>query len=317
MPAVRNHLQKDISLAKSCIFACEAAVELLQSRVGTLREHLPAARSQDVEGIHDMRVASRRLRAFLKEHRKLFDAKIGKRFGRRARTVTRALGPSRELDVTIGLLLEVAAAFESPAREAAEHILMRLRVRRQESVLGIREGIRAVEAPAFDENLVALCVSLREPATCYLDTAKDGLKRAHKQLLSAYDAWKESRAEEDLHQVRICFKKLRYTCELYEPLYGSEMKDRLKALKGAQEALGDWNDVRVLRDYVQELSEGAPEEAAAGVPALCQVLESKAEALLSAFGDDAHAFFAPERVEEIRAYFGAPSHPCCEGAVRT
>jgi len=42
---------------------------------------------------------------------------------------------------------------------------------------------------------------------------------------------------EILHRIRVHFKKLRYTCEMYEPLYGTRMTAFLPELKAAQEAL--------------------------------------------------------------------------------
>src|SRR6202000_2205737 len=53
-----------------------------------------------------------------------------------------------------------------------------------------------------------------------------------------------SKAEGDLHRLRIALKKLRYTAEFFAPLYPrKDVKKYLKRLKGLQNQLGDLNDI--------------------------------------------------------------------------
>jgi CHAD domain-containing protein len=46
----------------------------------------------------------------------------------------------------------------------------------------------------------------------------------------------------DLHRLRLASKRLRYTLELFRPLYPAALEERLDALKKLQDFLGDVND---------------------------------------------------------------------------
>jgi CHAD domain-containing protein len=55
---------------------------------------------------------------------------------------------------------------------------------------------------------------------------------------------------EELHEMRIVAKKLRYTMETFAPLYGERLKKSLQSVKLAQELLGDIHDCDVWLDYL-------------------------------------------------------------------
>ncbi len=81
---------------------------LLQRLAGALRRHLPAAIAGDNTGVHQARVASRRLREAVPVlSTGLKGSKAGKAT-RKIRRLTRALGTVRELDVTLLLLDELS-----------------------------------------------------------------------------------------------------------------------------------------------------------------------------------------------------------------
>jgi CHAD domain-containing protein len=47
---------------------------------------------------------------------------------------------------------------------------------------------------------------------------------------------------EQLHQFRLVAKRFRYSLELFQPMFGEEMKQGAKALRGLQDKLGAMND---------------------------------------------------------------------------
>ena len=93
-------------MARDCTLYEEAAVALIKTHVRALRRELGPARKHDPDGIHDMRVASRRLRVTLTEHTKVLAKAQTNKFGKRVRRITRALGKPRELDVTLAPLFD-------------------------------------------------------------------------------------------------------------------------------------------------------------------------------------------------------------------
>lgn len=53
------------------------------------------------------------------------------------------------------------------------------------------------------------------------------------------------RTADELHQFRLATKRLRYTLELFRPLYGPGLKVRIELLREIQDVLGTANDYRV------------------------------------------------------------------------
>ena len=110
------------------------SVALLRQRLVSMLRAMPAAQAGDEVSVHQARVASRRLREALPVlGAGAADAGAVDRAGRRVRRITRALGPVRELDVTLLLLAELEGKGTAPARGIA-------RVR-------AAVGRRAAEAP--------------------------------------------------------------------------------------------------------------------------------------------------------------------------
>jgi CHAD domain-containing protein len=59
----------------------------------------------------------------------------------------------------------------------------------------------------------------------------------------------------ELHAMRIAAKRLRYTLEIFAPLYEDELKEPLKAVREAQELLGDIHDCDVWAQYLPQFIE--------------------------------------------------------------
>ena len=80
---------------------------------------MPAAQAGDEISVHQARVASRRLREALPVLGARADEQALDRAEKRVRRITRALGPVRELDVTLLLLAELEGKGAAPKRAIA------------------------------------------------------------------------------------------------------------------------------------------------------------------------------------------------------
>jgi CHAD domain-containing protein len=296
----------------------DEARALIKKRVRVLRSHVAAARTGDVEGIHDLRVASRRLRAALGENGDLIGRAVRGPFRSDVSNVTRLLGKARELDVSIGLLKDLSEGSDNLPEPAVGFVLRHLTALRESETAAVAEGADSVESPDFNAALVSVLEHIEPSPQCYLKAARKRLRKRYGRLVAAHHQWTRDPCEEALHQIRIGFKKFRYGCELYSGLYGAPMKGLLKQLKAAQESLGDWNDHRVLRNYIQILSAaeaGSPGHGnvpAEGLSELCAVVDAKAAALLKAFSDSSGRFFSAAKVAEIEALLKKTKRACCK-----
>src|SRR5690606_5306825 len=106
-----------------------------------------ARRARGVEAVHDLRVASRRLRGFGVTFEAWLPAKTRRRLEKRLKRGTRGAGPLRDLDVQLELLKarRVAASVELE-QAALEHLLEQLEARRERC---LRRAERRLDAVAL------------------------------------------------------------------------------------------------------------------------------------------------------------------------
>ena len=221
---------------------------LLIRRARALHRYLPAAIAGDDAGVHQARVASRRLREAVPvlaggiKH-------VGKA-RRKIRRLTRALGIVRELDVSLHLLDELAASDElsRPALQDVRLHVMEERDKKREEMLS---RLADVNADKLERRLKSVtdAVELDDSETWRQALGARLVKRA-KWLGDAIDDAGHLYAPERLHQVRIAAKKLRYGLELAADSGVSAALPLVRALKRSQEMLGRLNDLQVLQTHV-------------------------------------------------------------------
>jgi CHAD domain-containing protein len=106
----------------------QAAAQAVEARTADLFEHCEGVLDlEDVGRLHDMRVASRRLRSSLEVFGPCFPRKRCKRTLRRVKKIADALGERRDRDVSIALLADFLAAAPAADRGRLEILIARLR----------------------------------------------------------------------------------------------------------------------------------------------------------------------------------------------
>ena len=221
------------------------AVEIvLRQRLEHLIAALPGARAGQVAAVHRSRVATRRLRAVLP----LLDTRMGRKLSRTIRRLTRALGPVRELDVTLGIVESLEAQRELPRAAAAAL---------RQAILEERRGLHAALVDEIDRADLRklrkkIGAALQANPSRAVDTATriaDAIARAGRRadrLRTAIDSAAGLYLPDRLHEVRISVKKLRYSMEVLRELRRSRAAARLAALKRVQDLLGRMHDLEVL-----------------------------------------------------------------------
>jgi len=102
----------------------------------------PVRKAEDIEAVHDMRVASRRLRAALAVFEPAFACPAYAALVREVRTITRALGAARDLDVMIQTLERLDLTIPKRQRAGLEAFIEEQRARREDAQ---RDVIRALD----------------------------------------------------------------------------------------------------------------------------------------------------------------------------
>jgi CHAD domain-containing protein len=228
-----------------------ALLVLLRQRLETLIDAMPAAQAGDVRSVHQARVATRRLREALPVLRKSLNADAIDRARQRVRRMTRALGPVRELDVSLLHLDEFANRGVASGRGIArvrEAMTDRRLARRREMLSEITPGkverLRRVLSHVGSGPVVA-----GRPGA--IRDAEHRVERRAKHLASAIDDAGSLYMAERLHLVRIAAKKLRYAMEIERELKRSRITSRIRPLKSLQEVLGHMHDLHVLSEQVR------------------------------------------------------------------
>ncbi len=88
---------------------------------------------EQVEHVHDMRVATRRLRAALEIFEPCFPAKRHRKALKRVKKLADALGERRDADVEIGLLEELSGGAAEADLPALRRLIEERRIRQREA----------------------------------------------------------------------------------------------------------------------------------------------------------------------------------------
>lgn len=221
----------------------QIALECLEHIQGN---HDGSLHSDDPEFIHQMRVASRRLRAAMRLFAPRLPAAFSEALLPPLRGLTTHLGQARDLDV---LLLEIVApvvqALPGEPRLAA---LSGAVTNQQYSARN--NALRYLESPDFGRLLLLFIAQLHLPPFTG-DDAKEPLsefatarlRRLRKKMLALASA---SRIDDplSLHRLRIGIKRLRYALEFFAPLAPGQAQTRLlRHLSELQDEFGQLNDL--------------------------------------------------------------------------
>jgi len=229
--------------------------EIVQKRLHRLTEVRNFESAADpVEALHDLRVASRRLRAFVDVFEPLVDPEFGKRARKHLRHITRAVRLARDWDVQMGMVRQRIARTESEVEHIAlEDLLAMIAKRRQRELKAARRRLRKLD---MGEVNLSLCALLGMTMSA-LPRASDGGSRYLWQLVKPFALPHapsvEKRQADDpraLHDFRIQMKKLRYALELIEPALGGSFKRLYAPVEDLQDLLGKHQDLVVLEKLV-------------------------------------------------------------------
>ena len=255
---------------------------------------MPAAVAGDDRGVHQARVASRRLREAVPVLASGLKHSKSKKAGRKIRRLTRALGSVRELDVTVHLIDELAASddLSRPALQDVRLHVMEERDRLRETMLA---DLGDVNADKLNRRLasVAEAIAADRSGGWRQALASRLLKRA-RRLTEAIETAGQLYVPEHLHQVRIAAKKLRYGLELAADAGVAGAAGLVRTVKRTQTTLGRLHDLQVLQAHVAAV-QAAPHARAAsheGLGAIagrieeqCRLLHGKYVASVPALHD--------------------------------
>jgi CHAD domain-containing protein len=232
----------------------------IAASVTRLVVHDPVVRlDTDPEGVHQARVATRRLRSDLRTFRSLVDSEATARLRQELRWIAGLLGFVRDGDVLLERMRRRTAELAEGHGRGAAEVLATLETHRDVAharlltALRDRRYLDLLDRLIGEANAPSLLPEAGRPAEAVVPELVRGpwqsLEKAARRL-----GKKPSDAE--LHGLRIRTKRVRYAAEAASPLFGAEAAALAKAAADLQTVLGDLNDAVVARQWLRDWAKG-------------------------------------------------------------
>lgn len=219
----------------------------------------------DIEQLHDMRVATRRMRAAMRIFEPFYDEDTIKPIVRGLRRTGRALGQVRDLDVLLNRLRNYTKKLPADERAGLDGLYAAWEMQREaarRAMLAHLDSNRYGEFKktfgAFTEtsDLGALTAKRKEPVRILACHVVPSTVWQTYETIRSYEWVMERAPIEVLHQLRIEVKGLRYLLEFFREVLGPEAEAAIATLTTVQDTLGDLHDADValhlLSDYLHD-----------------------------------------------------------------
>lgn len=234
----------------------------LRARVAQLRLQDPRVRADVHDAVHQMRVATRRLRSIMATFRPLLDRSATEPLRDELRWLAGALGEARDAEVLRRRLAELVA--QQPAElmmgPIAERIDDELRLRYRAAHEAALEAMRSQRYLTLMDDLDQLAADPPWSASARgtgVAVLRGRVRREHRRMRRSVDeagaAGEATRRDELLHEARKAAKRARYAAEVLAPVHGRPARRSAKAAARIQSVLGDQHDTVVARALLREL----------------------------------------------------------------
>lgn len=209
---------------------------------------------KDAEGVHAMRVCSRRLRGAMSDFRPYVRVGLPRV---KLRSIADALGAVRDQDVALVALNEFSAQAEGEAADGIKAIAAESKKRRKEARAKLKMAIRPAVIDEFrrefqdglKELVIASPKRSRSPAGTLALTFRDvGRQIIVERIKEVRDASNDLYFPfhiKELHELRILAKRLRYAVEMFSGCWEPNLHAVAKEISLLQTSLGELHDCDV------------------------------------------------------------------------
>jgi CHAD domain-containing protein len=234
----------------------EALGIALDAEYRALLAHDPGTRrGDDPEDLHQLRVATRRLRAFLRAAHPLVDSDWATSLRAEVGWLGGHLGPARDLDVMLDRLRAEVAALGGDA-DAASGLLDALEAER---AAAYRDVVDTLGGDRYFALLDRLEAAAAPPLTGDETTLARIFHRQARKMRRVLSELGEDPEDDALHASRIAVKRARYAADLAAHELGRRSERFVTVAKQLQDILGDHQDAVVAEGRIRAWAASAPE----------------------------------------------------------
>jgi CHAD domain-containing protein len=231
----------------------EAALREYQRQLRAAAARLPEA---DSDGVHDGRVAARRIRSLLKTFRPMLDVRCTRLMRADLRSFARSLALVREADVRRDLLHELTGSDPGLAEEDVRRLVTMLDDRCLEARSSLARhmaepGYAALAAAVQSESAIA---DLRIRPDLTLGEVLRCVNASWTKAVRCLE--REPTDTAGLHELRLALKHGRYALETVADVAPDEVSQLLRRLRVAQEAIGEHRDLVLAGHWLSSNASG-------------------------------------------------------------
>lgn len=243
------------------------ACKYLHGQLDKLQKALTEAHSDNnVEGIHQSRVASRRLRAGLNFFDNCFADKKIKKWQKQFRRLTKKLGSVRDADVHIEFINDFLSDLDEEHKQykpGIKRLLLRLRQKREKVQPDVvktidifdNSGVPADMHGEIEKILYSCGDKSEDFQSLFIFRHAEHLIREHlDEMLVSSNSLENTEDKLGHHKMRISAKRLRYTLEICDISFAGELKEITSTVKKIQTCLGHIHDCDVWQDELDKFT---------------------------------------------------------------
>lgn len=239
-------VQRGIAGRPRATMSAQTAIRhLLLAQYNILRTAIRrAARSEDEEALHDLRIAVRSMRRLIEAFARPLRKTSAAADGEQLREFAKQLGPVRDLDVWVSILTRPRYA---EFLVDAETFVAEQRKAQEEEHARLKEKLNAPELKTLLLHLgLLLRIEMTQPSQRatrpFGPIARREVRSAWKALMEKRE-WALSRKPSTLHALRIRIRKLRTLASLVAPVLGADHKRFIFELRELERNLGRIHDI--------------------------------------------------------------------------
>lgn len=222
----------------------------------------------DIEFLHDYRVSIRKARVLLSEFKNILSPELLKEFKRIFSEIGKRTNALRDLDVYLLNKNKYESYLPDVLKKELNPLFDKIKKERSNEFKKLK---RYLNSENYKNNILQLNLLLEEdfsfvggssPGNSIFEFSKKIISSRYRKILKTGRSIKENSKDEELHNLRLECKKLRYLLELLGSLFPKDKVEFLiDQLKTLQDNLGDFNDLSVqqekLKFYLDEIKESS------------------------------------------------------------
>ncbi|WP_455218872.1 CHAD domain-containing protein [Kaarinaea lacus] len=243
---------------------CDVATKILLREMLDIMEANEWGICDDVDSefLHDYRVAIRKTRSAFKQVKGIFPEQDLEKHQSNFTWLGTITSPARDMDVYLLKFEDYRSMLPAELRDHIDPLYKLLDKKKRQAY---RSLIRTLSSQRYQTFMTAYRAFLDAslPQDAKLANAERPVKavaderiwKVYRRLMKEGIAIKDNSPAEDLHELRITCKKLRYLIELFQSLYKPKLiKQLVGDMKKLQDNLGAYNDLHVQSEKLKELS---------------------------------------------------------------